>query len=225
MTVPPTAGDRVDVVGETRRAQVLLHPTRLAILEALEVPGSASKLATRLEASRQRLNYHLRELEAAGLVQLTEERRRGSVCERIYRRVGDTYAISAAALGNLGTCPERVADHRSSAYQIAVASQAIADIATLLEGAEAAGKRLPTLTLDGEIAFESPDSRRRFAEELTEAVAALVQKYHTAGADGRVYKLYVGAYPKPKPKPKRASADDNVDTSGIAPNNKGITLG
>lgn len=213
MTGPPVAGERVDVVGETKRAQVLLHPTRLAILEALEAPGSASTLATRLDASRQRLNYHLRELEAAGLVRLTEERRRGSVCERIYRRAGDTYAISATALGNLGTSPERVADHRSSAYQIAVASQAIADIATLLEGAEAAGKRLPTLTLDGEIAFASPDSRRRFAEELTETIADLVRKYHDAGPDGRAYKLYVGAYPKPKapPSPQRQTA--------TAPNN------
>mgnify|MGYP001158712329 CR=1 FL=1 len=62
MTGSPVTSDRVDVVGETKRAQVLLHPTRLAILEALEAPGSASKLAKRLDASRQRLNYHLREL-------------------------------------------------------------------------------------------------------------------------------------------------------------------
>ena len=210
MTGSPVTSDHVDVVGETKRAQVLLHPTRLAILEALEAPGSASKLAKRLDASRQRLNYHLRELEAAGLVRLTEERRRGSVCERIYRRAGDTYAISATALGNLGTSPERVADHRSSAYQIAVASQAITDIAKLLEGAEAAGKRLPTLTLDGVVAFASPDSRRRFAEELTETVAELVRKYHAESAEARVYKLYVGAYPKPKP-PRRDVAAPTTD--------------
>ena len=206
MTEALSAGDRIDVIGETKRAQVLLHPIRLAILEALEAPGSASKLAGRLDASRQRLNYHLRELEAAGLVRLTEERRRGSVCERIYRRAGDTYAISATALGNLGTSPERVADHRSSAYQIAVASQAIADIAKLLEGAEVAGKRLPTLTLDGEVAFASPESRQRFAEELTETVAELVRKYHAEGPEDRVYKLYVGAYPKPKPTPETKAA-------------------
>ena len=205
-------GNRVDVVDQPRRAQVLLHPTRLAILEALEAPGSASSIAQHLKASRQRLNYHLRELEAAGLVQLAEERRRGSVCERIYRRRGDSYAISATALGTLGTSTDKVADRSSSAYQIAVASQAIAEIASLLRGAEAVGKRLPTLTLDGEIAFASPDARQQFAAELTEAVAELVRKHHTDTAGSRSYKLYVGAYPKPNPD----STDDAlVETDGL----------
>ena len=92
---------------------MLLHPTRLAILEALDAPGSATTLARRLEAPRQKLNYHLRELEAVGLVQLVEERKRGSVCERIYERAGNSYAISTAALGRLGSSPDRVSDRRS----------------------------------------------------------------------------------------------------------------
>ena len=177
---------------------MLLHPTRLAILEALDAPGSATTLARRLEAPRQKLNYHLRELEAVGLVQLVEERKRGSVCERIYERAGNSYAISTAALGRLGSSPDRVSDRRSAEYQIAVASQAIVDIAALGDAAAEAGKRLPTLTLDGEVAFESPEARRRFGEELTDTVARLVRKYHSGAAESRAYKLYLGAYPKPK---------------------------
>jgi DNA-binding transcriptional ArsR family regulator len=62
---------------------VLLDPERRRLLEALrEEPDSASGLARRLDDSRQRLNYHLRTLEEAGLVELREERRRGNCVER-----------------------------------------------------------------------------------------------------------------------------------------------
>ncbi len=189
----------VDVVAEPDRAQALLHPTRLAILEQLAEPGSAAALARRLDLPRQRLNYHLRELEEQGLVELAEERERGSVRERIFRRTGDSYAISIAALGKLGSSPDTVHDRFSSAYQIAVASQAIDDLAVLRAGAAAAGKKLPTFTLEVDVRFRDAEARNDFTEELARATAELAQKYHDAAApEGRTFKFYVGAYPRPK---------------------------
>ena len=189
----------VDVVDEPKRAQVLLHEGRLALLEHLEEPGSAAALARRLDLPRQRINYHLRELESQRLVELVEERRKGSCVERVYRRTGRSYAISTAALGRLGSRPEPGQDRMSSDYQIALASQAVRDLGSLQLGARAAGKKLPTFALEVEVRFASAETRHAFAEELSAAVAQLVRKHHDETAEGgREFRFYVGAYPTPK---------------------------
>lgn len=186
------------VLEEPERARALLDRTRLSILEHLSEPLSAAALARRLGEPRQRLNYHLRELEARGLIELVEERVRGNASERIYRRRGASYVISSIALGALATSPDKVRDRFSSAYQIAVASQAIADLARLRDGAEAAGKALATLSLEVDVRFADAAARNAFASELTDAVARLVAKHHDGDApSGRVFKLYIGAYPRP----------------------------
>lgn len=189
----------VDVIEEARRAQVLLHETRLRLLEHLAEPGSAAALARKLDLPRQRVNYHLRELEGQRLVELVEEKRRGNATERIYQRTGSSYAISTAALGGLGTTPAAIQDRFSSAYQIALACQAICDLGALQAGAQAAGKKLPTFALEVEVRFAAAAKRNEFAEELAADVADLVRKYHDEKAPkGRTFRFYMGAYPRPK---------------------------
>lgn len=190
----------VDVVTDTERAQVLLHPTRLQLLDALTGPTSAAGLARQLGLPRQRINYHLRELETQRLVECVEERTRGSVSERIYRRTGRSYAISIDTLGRLGITPENVQDRYSSAFQIALASRAIAELAALRAGAAAAGQPLATFALDVEVRFADAESRSRFAQDLADAVAALVRRHHDERApDGRTFRCWLGVHPKPKP--------------------------
>ena len=189
----------VDVVAEPKRAQVMLHSARLELLENLGEPSSAAALARRLGLPRQRVNYHLRELEAQQLIELVEERRKGSCVERVYQRTGQSYAISTAALGRLGTMPDDIRDRFSSAYQIALASLAVRDLGQLQTSAQAAGKKLPTFALEVEVRFASADKRNEFAEELAANVADLVRKYHDDHArGGRKFRFYMGAYPRPK---------------------------
>lgn len=189
----------VDVIEEPRRAQVLLHQVRIELLENLAEPASAAALARRLDLPRQRINYHLRELEGQKLIELVEEKRKGNVTERIYQRTGESYAISTAALGNLGSRPDDIQDRFSSAFQIALASQAIRELATLQTGAAAARQKLPTFALEVLVRFASAEKRNAFAEELAGHVADLVRKYHDEKTPGgRDFRFYLGAYPKPK---------------------------
>jgi DNA-binding transcriptional ArsR family regulator len=189
----------VDVVEETERAQALLQPARLELLERLREPGSAAAVARDLGLPRQRVNYHLRELEENGLVELVEERRRGSCVERVVRRTGDAYAISPAALGRLGTSPDGIQDRFSAAYQIALASRTIRELGALQTGAREARKKLPTLALEVDVRFASAAQRNAFADELADAVARLVSRYHDERAPkGRVFRFHLGAYPRPR---------------------------
>ena len=189
----------IEVVRDTERAAVLLDPLRLSILEQLEQPDSAAGLARRLGLPRQRLNYHLRELERRRLVELAAERRKGNCNERIYRRSGRAYVISPEALGKLGQSAA-TPDRFSATYQVAMAARAIEELAVLRDRAAATDKKLATFSLQVDVRFADAVSRAAFADELTQEMARLVEKYHDAGAAaGRTFRWYLGGYPAPEP--------------------------
>lgn len=178
-----------------KRQGALFRPMRLRILEELAAGDTASQVARRLEVPRQKVNYHLKALEQQGLVELVEERRKGNCLERIVKATARSYLVSAEALGSLAN-PAAVTDKFSAGYLVAVCGQAIGELAKLKAKAEAAGKRLPTLTLQSDVRFASAAARNAFAEELSTSVAQLVAKYHDATADGgRSFRLLIGSYP------------------------------
>src|SRR5687767_13275137 len=74
---------QVALLDEPDRLRVGLTPIRRRLLERLRQPASATQLASELAMGRQRVNYHLRALEKAKLVDLVEERQRRGCIERI----------------------------------------------------------------------------------------------------------------------------------------------
>jgi len=186
----------LDLIQQPGRAAALLHPLRLRLLENLRQPDSATGLARRLRLPRQKVNYHLRELEKARLVELVEERRKGNCIERVVRATARYYLINPAALGKLAADPAELQDRFSSAYLIAVAARTIGNLAALRERAARAGKRLATFTLETEIRFASAADRSAFTEELANQFASLVAKYHDEkSSGGRRFQFFLGAYP------------------------------
>jgi DNA-binding transcriptional ArsR family regulator len=149
-----------------------------------------------MKLPRQRVNYHLRELERHGLVELVEERRKGNCLERLVRATARYYLISPEALGRLGSDPAAMQDRFSAAYLVGVAARAIRELAVLRLRADRARKRLATLTVEAQVRFASAEDRHAFAEELATAVARLAAKYHNEKAEGgRSYRFFLGAYP------------------------------
>jgi DNA-binding transcriptional ArsR family regulator len=186
----------VEIIEKPAAAAIALDPMRARLLAALVEPGSAATLAARVGLPRQKVNYHLRTLEAHGLVELAEERRRGGITERVLRATAATYVVSPAALGERAVSPEAEADRLSARYLIAVAGRVVREVGALARSAGAAGKRLPTMAIDTEIRFRSAEDRAAFADELTAAVLDLAARYHHD--DGRPHRLVVAAHPKPE---------------------------
>ena len=56
--------DDVEVIDDPAAAIVALEPIRSRLLAELAEPASAATLATRVGMARQKVNYHLRALEA-----------------------------------------------------------------------------------------------------------------------------------------------------------------
>ena len=208
-----SAVQNVDFIHDPGRAGVLLDPLRLRLVgELRSEPDSASGLARRLKLPRQKLNYHLRELEKEGFVELAEERRKGNCIERVVRVTARAYVIDPAIFGTLGIDPAQFQDRFSSAYLVAVAAKTIRDVAVLRQRAEKAGKRLATFTLQSEVRFASAADRAAFVEELTMTIARLAAKYHNEqAAGGRKFQFVLGAYPAVKEEQKTQM---NADEAG-----------
>jgi DNA-binding transcriptional ArsR family regulator len=198
----------LQVIRDPEVAASALDPARLAILERLREPNSAAGLAREAGLPRQKLNYHLRQLEKDGLVELVEERRKGNCMERIVRATARQYLISPEALGKLGSDATGIRDRFSSAYLASAAARTLRDLTLVRAQADAKGKRIATLTMEVEIRFASAESRHEFAGELADAVARLAAKYHHENEPGgRTLRLLVGAYPKPADAPEPESGD------------------
>src|SRR6266540_4838904 len=152
----------------------------VAVIEdaALAEPGSATMLAGRLGLPRQRVNYHVRELERHGLVELIEERRKGNMTERVLQATAKSYVISPAALAAVQPDPARSPDRLSALWLLAVAARLVRDVGALITGAARARKRVATFAMDGEVRLASAADRAAFAEELATAATGLIGKYH-----------------------------------------------
>ncbi|WP_410622271.1 ArsR/SmtB family transcription factor [Amycolatopsis sp. cmx-8-4] len=186
----------VAVIEDPAAAEVSLDPIRARLLAELAEPASATMLAGRVDLPRQKVNYHLRALEAHGLVELVEERRKGNVTERMMRATASSYVISPAALAAVQPDPARSPDRLSARWLLAVAGRLVRDVGVLITGATRANQRVATFALDGEVRFASAADRAAFAEELATAVTTLVGKYHDETAEkGRKHRVIVAVHP------------------------------
>lgn len=92
----------IQMIESLEQSAVLMDAARLELMRVLDGPASASELARRLGLPRQRVNYHLRELERVGLVREVEQRRKGNCVERRLVASSRSYAISPNVLGEVG---------------------------------------------------------------------------------------------------------------------------
>ena len=182
-------------------ALALLDPERRRLTEALaEEPQSASGLARRLGESRQRINYHLRVLEDAGLVELVEERPRRGRTERIMRTTARRFVLDPATVGDLSAAePDDVGDRFSANFLVALTARAIRELADLLARATMSRSRLATASFSTHVRLASPAQHAAFAEALHQAVSEVVAQFHDERGDGRWFRVIGGSYPGPAP--------------------------
>lgn len=189
----------VAVIEDPATAVVALDPRRSRLLAALaEEPASAAVVAARVGLPRQQVGYHLTALQDHGLVIEVGQRRHGGITERVLAASARGYAVSPAAMGAAGVDHTRVPDRFSAAYLVALAARAVREVGQLLRGAERAGKRLPTLSIDTDVRFASADDRAACAAELAHAVRTIVARYHDESSPGgRWYRVVAISHPRP----------------------------
>src|SRR4051812_45087773 len=80
------------IVQDSRQLQVLASPIRVHMLEHLcREPLTATQLGHLMDMAPARAHYHLKQLDAAGLVQLIERRETSGIVEKYYRAVAQRF--------------------------------------------------------------------------------------------------------------------------------------
>jgi DNA-binding transcriptional ArsR family regulator len=188
------------LVEEPDRVRVALSPLRRQLLDRLHNPASAAQLAAELELPRQRVNYHLRTLEKAGLIELVEERPRRGCTERIMQTTAGSFVVDPSVMGVAGDSDAarlRAGDTYAAGYLVDVAADTVRNVARMRASADQAGTRLLTFTIETQVQFAEPVDVHRFTDALCAAVSDTVAEFDTPG--GRPYRLIVGGHPAPRP--------------------------
>ncbi|ANZ39528.1 transcriptional regulator [Lentzea guizhouensis] len=160
---------------------VELSPLRRSLLELLKSPASATQLAAALQLPRQRVNYHVRALEQAGLVELVEQRQRRGCVERVLRaRPGREIAAD-------------VQDQFAATHLVSVAQDTAREVERMSGAAADTGKRLLTFTVETTVRFGEPGAVHEFTSDLAEAVRQLALRYDTES--GRPYRVVALGHP------------------------------
>lgn len=179
---------------EPEKLRIALSPIRRRLLERLREPASATRLAAELGLSRQRINYHLRALEYAGLLELVEERPRRGFTERVLAARADAFVVDPAVMGSVAAVEEQ--DRYAAEHLIGAASAVVRDVARMQSAAQREGTRLLTFTIEADLSFAAPADLERFCDRLAELVADAASE-HGAAERGRPYRLVLGGHPSP----------------------------
>lgn len=182
----------IGLMEEGHQVRSALSPMRARLLELLREPASATDLGQALGLPRQRVNYHLRVLESAGLVRLVEARARRGFTERVLQAVAHEFVVDPQLMGSGSKV--RSQDRFAAEHLMDVAAQAVRDVSRLQSGAEQSGKRLLTFTIEADVSFADPADVHAFTNELAEAVAAVSARH--SSPTGRRYRVVVGGYPR-----------------------------
>ena len=186
----------VRVLSDVRAASALADPERRRLLAALrEAPDSATGLARRLGETRQRLNYHLRALESAGVVEEQETRRRGNCTERVMRASAREFLVDPLVVAEGSRAPSSYGDRFSAAYLLGLGARLIREVGRLWGRAGSGGKRLATAGLDVRVSLASPADFEAFVRDLSEAVAEVIREHHAPGEGSRAFQFMAALYP------------------------------
>jgi DNA-binding transcriptional ArsR family regulator len=187
--------NRTTVIEDPAVAAVALDPVRARLLGALRTPGSATSLAADLGMTRQKVNHHLHTLEAHGLIELVEERRKRGMTERVMQATSGALVVSPQAWALVAPDPDREPDKLSAQWLLALAVRLLREVGRLVT--TAGSRRVATFAIDGGITFATAADRAAFTRELGESVRDLVAKYHSD--QGRPHRLVVALHPAMPP--------------------------
>jgi DNA-binding transcriptional ArsR family regulator len=183
-------------VDDPDRVRSALSPLRRELLRRLAAPASATELAAAMDLPRQKVNYHLRQLEAAGLVELVEERRRRGCVERVMRASAEGFVVDPTVLRTGSAVTER--DQFAAEHLVDTAAATVRDVSRMRAAAVERGQRLLTFTIEADVTFAEPSDVHRFTDALADAVARTADEFGAEG-DGRRYRIVVGGHPAPAP--------------------------
>ncbi|MGQ0848509.1 MAG: helix-turn-helix domain-containing protein [Actinomycetota bacterium] len=171
--------------------KLLVKPTSVEIVEALDRPRSATDIAAHMGVPRTRLYHHLHQLTAKNLIQVASSRQVGAITERLYQVVARKYQPSARLLASseFGEQVEAVLTTLLDGTRTELSRALVSKVASLDRRT-----RPRTTSLARTRLRLSPEAAGGFVRELEE----LIERMEAAEADdGSSYAFVFTFYPIP----------------------------
>lgn len=183
----------VHVVEDAESLQALAHPLRLRVLEELRTPTSAAAVARAVGQARQKVNYHLKELERVGLVRKVGERRTGNFVEALFQAVAPTIVVSPRASWADDRRVDVLRTQVSLENLVLLGERLGRDAAVLLDRAAFDGAEIASAAVEAEVAFDDEEARSQFMKEYLKALGPLLRKH--GSRSGARYRVVLAVYP------------------------------
>ena len=176
-------------------ARLALSPLRLRLLARLREPASAAALGEELGLPRQKIGYHLRKLEEAGLIRGVGTRKRRGFTERLMETCSGALLVDPMILA--GADPEAVEkqDRFAAEHLVRTAAEMVRDVSRMREAAAAEGSRLLTFTVEADVTFAAPGDVARFVDRLSGSLKSIAEEFAPKRGDGRAYRVTIAGHP------------------------------
>lgn len=182
-------------IEEIEKANALLQPLRIELLKQMVEPRTCTEMAAVVEQTPQRVYYHVKILEKAGLVEKASERKVRGIQEGLYQATAQSYWLSPQLVGRLGG-QRQATDQMSLGFLLSLAEELQADIAALAPQTE---QEIPSLGLSMQIELKDEADRADFMADVQQLFQQLAEKYGNQGreaTDSHLFRLMLACYPK-----------------------------
>jgi DNA-binding transcriptional ArsR family regulator len=183
------------VIESPEQAMALLNPIRGEIVAHMIEPASASEVARQLSETPQRINYHLKTLEKAGIVRRVGSRQVRNLVEVLYQAVARSFVL-AESLSMKPETVRKLKDQGALAHLITSAERMKRDALALMEQSDA-NEVIASAALQLQVMLANPEQRQAFVEEYVSMVNLLTAKYHNDSKPDNTYQVLLAVYPKP----------------------------
>ena len=175
-------------IDAVEQADALLKPKRVEVLRQLAEPRTCTQVGQVLGDTPQAVYYHVKRLQAAGLVTLVEEHRVRGIIEGVYQSVARSFWVAPAIVGRLGE-PRTRESLLGLGFLLDLTEQLQRDLAGLASGPAT----LPSFGIAGDIRL-APEDGAAFVADLQRAFGEVLSRY--GGGDGAGFRLALACYPK-----------------------------
>ena len=183
-------------IDDVEQAAALMKPVRLDVLRRMAEETTCTEVAGLLGTTPQKIHYHVKALENAGLVEKVAERKVRGILEGIYRAKARAYWLSPRLVGQLGGS-RRGGDQASLGYLIQLAEEVQDDVATLA-AMQDDEEHVPSLGLSAQVVLRDAAERAAFLADVQRTFQELAERYGARRPTKKAptYRIALACYPK-----------------------------
>lgn len=187
-------------IEDLEQAAALLKPQRIEMLKLMDQPRTCLELGKMFGETPQKINYHIKALQNAGLVEQVGERRVRGTVEGSYQARARSYWLASDLIGRIGGAAI-AQDQASLRHLLSLTDEMRGDIGHL---AQKIGREIPSLGVSLHVELADESRRADFMADVQRMAQTLAHKYGATDGDDdedatlpkSLFRLILACYPK-----------------------------